>query len=459
MCFVRGLSLFRNTGFRFALLHTVGFILSTVESALENQARERVDIEVNSLIDEYRRAGLQGLRAAIEARSPDNKRLQYAVVDEQQHISFGDQDLAKVIALANQGTTLITLQSGGVKSDSILVGKQPLPDGLQLLVADDLQSVDDIEDSVLNAFLVALAMAVVFGVGVGALFTRSVLRRVDRVTRTADAIIGGDLSQRIPLTGSGDDFDRLSATLNAMLDRITDLLESLRQVSNDIAHDLRTPLARLRQRLEETRLRATSPADYSRAVDDAIGEADALLGTFTSLLRIAQVEAGAQRSSFSPVDLSDVLRTVADAYAPDIEDGGRTLTVDLPDGLITLGDRQLLVQLFANLIENAMRHTSPNARVAIRLMSVPETDTIRVEVSDNGPGIPEQERPKVFRRFYRLEHSRTTPGNGLGLSLVAGVAELHGAHIALADAAPGLTVIIEFRSTGRHGLDAGRVPV
>jgi methyl-accepting chemotaxis protein len=234
----------------------------SVTTALEHQARGRVEIEVASLMADYQRLSLAGLQASIEARSPANKHLEYAIAGSDGAIIFGDHSLSKFVARPNEGTSLITRYGGGLASDTILVARQGLGSEMQLLVADDLQSVDDVEDVVLNAFLVALAMAAVFGIGVGTFFTRFLLRRLDGVTRTAQAIIAGDLAQRIPLTGSGDDFDHLSATLNSMLDRISDLLESLRQVSNDIAHDLRMPLARLRQRLEDSRLHAASPTEF-----------------------------------------------------------------------------------------------------------------------------------------------------------------------------------------------------
>lgn len=456
----------KSTGFRFTLLHTFVFMISvsvigwvaevTVTSAMERQARDRVGMEAASLVAEYQRHGLAGLRSTIEERSSAAKRrLQYTILDAQSRAIIGDSYLAEFAGPATAGVQAVARHNGENATDNILVATRSLSDGMRLVVADNLESVEDVEDVVLNGFLVALALAIVLGLGGGALFTRSLLRRVDGVTRTAEAIIGGDLSQRIALTGSGDDFDRLAATLNAMLDRIVDLLENLRQVSNDVAHDLRTPLARLRQRLEDTRIRAASPDDYERAIDRAIEEADALLDTFSALLRIAQIEAGARRSSFRTVDLSDVMRTVADAYGPAVEDSGRYLQADIPEALTIRGDRELLVQLFANLIENALRHTPRGTRIALHLRD--DHSEIRAEVSDDGPGIPEEERVRVFRRFYRLEHSRTTPGNGLGLSLVAAIVELHQGAINLLDNMPGLKIAIHFpMSKSGNGAMAAR---
>lgn len=446
----------KSTGFRFTVLHTFVFVLSisvigwvaevTVTSALERQARDRVETEAASLITEYQHHGLAGLRSSIEERSSAAKRrLQYAILDTQNHAIVGDSYLADFAGTAAAGVRLTGRQNGEGATDSILVATRFLTDGIRLVVADNLESVEDVEDVVLNAFLIALALALILGLGAGVFFTRSFLRRVDSVTRTAEAIIGGDLSQRVALTGSGDDFDRLAITLNTMLDRIADLLESLHQVSNDIAHDLRTPLTRLRHGLDDAKLRAGSTNDYERAIDRAIEEADALLDTFSALLRIAQIEAGARRLSFRTVDLSDVMRTVAEAYGPVFEDSGKYLETNISEPLIISGDRELLAQLFANLIENALRHTPGGAHIAMRLHT--NNDETIAEVSDDGPGIPDEEHSRVFRRFYRLERSRSTPGNGLGLSLVAAICNLHGATLEMLDNKPGLKIVIHFPNT------------
>jgi signal transduction histidine kinase len=219
-------------------------------------------------------------------------------------------------------------------------------------------------------------------------------------------------------------------------------MENLRQVSNDIAHDLRTPLTRLRQDLEEAQKRDLTAADLKRVIESAVGEADVLLETFSALLRIAQIEAGTRRSAFRPVDLSDVMRTVADAYAPAVEESGRALISEIADAVQVNGDRGLLSQLFVNLVENALHHTQPGTAITLRLARDPVG--VVAEVADTGPGIPPDERAKVLRRFYRLERSRTTPGSGLGLSTVAAIVELHHATIELRDNKPGLRVVIRF---------------
>jgi signal transduction histidine kinase len=250
----------------------------------------------------------------------------------------------------------------------------------------------------------------------------------------------GDLTARVPVRGSNDEVDQLVTSLNEMLDRIQNLMDGLRQVTGDIAHDLRTPLGRLRQRLEDAREHATTTGEYAEATDAAIDEADTLLEIFSALLRIAQIEAQAQKSAFAEFDLSDVMRSLGEVYAPAAEDAERKLDVSIADGVTLTGDRQLIAQMVSNLVENALNHTPAGSTVRLALT---KTDAgFAIEVADNGPGIPEAEREKVFDRFYRLDRSRTTAGSGLGLALVRAIATLHGLSIQLADARPGLRVLI-----------------
>jgi signal transduction histidine kinase len=283
----------------------------------------------------------------------------------------------------------------------------------------------------------------VLGIGGGIWLSRAFLRRVDAIARTAEAIIGGDLTRRVPTVGTGDDLDRLAATLNRMLDRIAALMESLRQVSSDIAHDLRTPLTRLYQRLEGARVRSATVADYEAALEAAVGEADAMLQTFASLLRIAQVEGSSHTDRFTEIDLSELAETVADAYLPDIEARGQLLASAVDPGVRIRGDRELLTQGLANVVENAMRHTPPGTRIQIALSAEPDGRVV-LSTSDDGPGVGATDLPRLAERFYRGEHSRTTPGSGLGLSLARAVAELHGGGLEIHRLAPGLRVRFAF---------------
>lgn len=317
-----------------------------------------------------------------------------------------------------------------------------LAGGGYLLVGADAYPRHEMREWILRAFGWSSAITLLLGFGGGALISSGLLRRVETISRTARAIVEGDLSKRIPLRGVDDEFDHLAGSLNAMLERTQSSIEGMRQVSSDIAHDLRTPLTRLRQHLELARHKAGSPAELRGAVDRSIVEVDAILETFGALLRIAQAESSAHRDHFGTVDLSELLQGVAELYQPMAEEKGQDFAVEIEPRLRLSGDRELLAQMVANLVENAMRHSPAGA--AVSLVAGRRSEAIEIGVADNGPGIPAPERDKVLRRFYRLERSRTTPGSGLGLSLVAAVAALHRAEVTLDDNRPGLRVRLRF---------------
>ena len=270
-----------------------------------------------------------------------------------------------------------------------------------------------------------------------------VLRRVQTISRASQEIMGGDLRRRIVMSRRNDEFDGLAAQLNAMLDRIGDLLEDIGQVTNDIAHDLRTPLARLRQRLETARRKARSVAEYELAVEHAISETDAALATFTSLLRIAQIDAGTRRAGFTAVDLSDLVAALVDIYAIVADDSNRPLDSTIEPGITIHGDGELLNQLFANLIENSLTHTPPGSHVRVSVRKFDNRGAM-VSVADDGPGIPEIMRERVLKPFVRLDSNRAGAGTGLGLAGVAAIARLHGVGLELTDNNPGLRVIVRF---------------
>ena len=317
-----------------------------------------------------------------------------------------------------------------------------LTEDLFVLVTNDTRDLRETRTLILRSYAIALAATVVLALGGGLVIGATLLRRVDAVNRTARAIMEGDLSQRIPVVGTRDELGGLAEILNQMLARIEELMANLQHVTSDIAHDLRTPLGRQRQRLEAALGKPRSGPEYETVIEAAIKETDTMLKTFEAMLRIAQIEAGARRARFSTVDLSAVTENVADAFAAVAEDEGKQLETEIETGVDVHGDHELLTQMLANLVENALRHTPSGTVLAVRLQR--EGDRIRLEVSDTGPGIPAEERERVFKRFYRLDSSRTTPGSGLGLSLVAAVVKLHGARLALEDNRPGLRVMLEF---------------
>jgi signal transduction histidine kinase len=286
--------------------------------------------------------------------------------------------------------------------------------------------------------VVTLVLALVGGVIIG----NRALKRVDAVSLTTQAIIAGDLTRRLPSSGTDDEFDRLATSVNAMLDRIEDLMRSMRQVSNDIAHDLRTPLTRLRQRLERARERALSIEELRDIVQGSVAQVDSILETFGALLRIAQIEAGGHAGAVAIVDVSSLLKNVVEDFSPAAEDCGQRITSDVAPDLQLSGDRELLTQMVANLLDNAIRHSPPGTVINIAARQV--DDGVEIAISDSGPGVPLAERDNVLKPFYRLESSRTTPGSGLGLSLVAAIAKQHHAHLSLSDNGPGLRVAVVF---------------
>lgn len=444
----------RTASFRlvalYALLFSVsvgilgGVSLWTIREALDRQMTDRIDAEVATLRTTYQNGGLERLVAAARARGLGPVALDYAVEQPP------GTRLAGVLPKLPTRSGWMTVAGGPRSEDSLVEPSErlrtvviDLPGGVRLAVGDDLSHIDDVQETVLTAFGWVAVLVAALGVGGGALLSQGFLRRIDGITRTAEAIIAGDLGQRISLRGSGDDLDRLAATLNHMLDRIAALMESLRQVSNDIAHDLRTPLSRLCQGLNAARAKVGSAAGYEQAMDRAIAEAEGILETFGALLRIAQIEAGSRRAGFRDVDLAEVTRTVVDVFEPVAEDQRHRLRATIAPTPPIRGDRELLVQALVNLIENALRHTPAGCTITVSAASA--EGTAELSVCDDGPGVPEGERVHILDRFYRRETSRTTPGSGLGLSLVAAVAELHRAELLIEDASPGLRVRMRFQ--------------
>jgi signal transduction histidine kinase len=317
-----------------------------------------------------------------------------------------------------------------------------IAEGVYLFVGRDTGQIAATRVRILKAFAWIEGAAIVFaGLG-GIFFSVQFMRRIDAITRTCQAIMSGKFNDRISMRGSGDELDGLAVAINNMLDRISTLLDNLRQVSSDVAHDLRTPLTHLRNRLEDARQNSVTVEDYAQVVTHAIEDTDHLLGIFAALLRISQIESGSRLAAFSPLSLSALVERIYEMYRPVAEDEHHVLLHDVQPDVRIRGDAELLTQLFSNVIENAIRHTPPGTRILIALRVSANTAVASVE--DNGPGIPAVEHDKVFRRFYRLTSSRSTPGNGLGLALVAAIGNLHNAKIELCDGQPGLRLRTSF---------------
>ncbi|WP_419794912.1 HAMP domain-containing histidine kinase [Pseudomonas palleroniana] len=323
-----------------------------------------------------------------------------------------------------------------------------LDDGKLLLVAQDVHDIREFDELLINALisggLLLLLVGLVGAVGLGYLAHR----RLDKVSRSITGIIEGDLSGRLPVRGNNDDIDRLAQVVNGMLDELERLMSEVKGVCDDIAHDLRTPLTRLIAGLERAQRRDMAPADYAASVDAALSEAKGLLLTFKALLRISEIENSARRSHFAPVDLNLIAADAAELYEPLAEERGTVLSVDTHDApVIIAGDAQLLFDALCNLLDNAIKFSPGHSQV--RLSVIADATWTGIHVTDNGPGIPEAERQAVLRRLYRAEASRHTPGNGLGLSMVAAVARLHDMQLTVSDAQPGCRVELVGRTTAK----------
>jgi signal transduction histidine kinase len=309
-----------------------------------------------------------------------------------------------------------------------------------LVVGEGMDIVEDSREALTSGVLWSLAFVLLAGFAGAAIIAWRVDRRLGRTEVALSAYASGEMSRRLPVTGSGDELDRLAQSVNTVLDRLAALMETTRQITIDAAHDLKTPMTRLLHRLAEAE--GNSVAEAKSVLRSAATDATQIITTFDALLRIAEIEAGARRARFDVVDLSDVVDTVADAYGPEAEQAGQRLETKIRPKLYITGDRELLIQAFADLVENAIRHAGKGATIC--LMAVTQAAIVEAMVSDTGPGVPAADRERVLGRFVRLEASRSTPGTGLGLTLVKAIADLHNARLELSDNAPGLRVTISF---------------
>jgi signal transduction histidine kinase len=447
---VRLISAFRTATFRLVALYVSVFAASVAVLgcilfwaagvALEHQLNDHIEREMARLHASYLSAGLDGLLRTMRERDGwrQAKRLTYLVLDADNNRLAGT--MSAVPAAPGWSELKFVTPSGEHAQVRVLAAK--LDGGGLLAVGKSMEPLAETGTAILSTFGAAFGAVLVVGIVGGLALSMLFLSRVESITRTAEAIIAGDLSQRVPTRGTNDDFDRLALTLNRMLDRIADLIDSLKQVSSDVAHDLRTPLSRLRQKLEDAQRHVGSPAQHEAMLETAIANADEILATFSALLRIAQIGAGTRRAGFQELDLSSVFMTAVEAFSPAAEDADKSMRHEIAPNIGVNGDRELLIQLLANLIENAIRHTPSGARIEISL----KREGVRIVgcVSDNGIGVPAGERERIFHRFYRLERSRSSPGSGLGLSMAAAISELHGIKLEAQDNGPGLRMMLSF---------------
>ncbi len=420
---------------------------------IDEQIGQTLSAQINGLADQYRIGGLRRLTAVIERRSRQPGSFLFLLQGPLGETLAGNISGVPAQMLSNRETFETTYQrqdevDGTMQTSTraALARVFVLPGNNRLLVGRDLEERERLNEVLSQAIWLLVGAFVLFGGLGGFLVARRAIARMDALTETSRAIMAGDLSGRLPLSGSGDEIDRLASNLNAMLVRIDGLMQGMKEVSDNIAHDLRTPLTRLRNSAEEALRKAATVEEYRAALHRMIEESDGLIRVFNALLLIARSEAGSGAEAFRSVDLSALLTDVAEIYEPSAEEAGGSLTTAIEPGLSVRGSRELLGQAVANLLDNAMKYGLPPADGApsdIVLSAALQGGLVVISVSDRGAGIPAEQRERAVERFGRLDSSRHKPGSGLGLSLVAAVARLHGGTLTLADNAPGLVAMLE----------------
>jgi signal transduction histidine kinase len=456
--------LIRTTAFRLTLVYLLlfalfaasllGYFAWNTRRLINEQITATVNAEIAEIETIYARRGLQGLATTLGYRALRPGANLYLVTTPAGTAFGGNVESLSPGVMASSGwseTAYRRLDERDTANHRALVRVTELSNGFRLLVGRDLEERRRLFGIVAKAAQWSLLVVIVLGIGGGIFVARRVLRRIDAMTGTTQRIMAGDLSGRLPVGRSGDELDRLAENLNAMLERIEALMMGLKEVSDNIAHDLKTPLTRLRNRAEEALASSGSEAEYRAALERTIEESDGLIRTFNALLMIARAESGQARGNMDDFDAAEVARGIHELYEPLAEDDGMTLRVKASPAPLH-GNRELVSQALANLVENAIKYGKPvpaaqplGAAASGREILIEarrDGDQVLLSVSDHGPGIPEADRKHAIERFVRLEASRTQPGSGLGLSLASAVATLHGGELRLGDAHPGLSATL-----------------
>ena len=453
--------LFRTSAFRLAIVYaflfsllsaaTLGFIFWSTRDEIESQVDARLRLETDYLINLYKSGALAELLDAIQRRNQIDTYGRFYYLESGTEDEEQDPDADKPLRLKSVRThstknmgDVVDLPPGSARAfNPVRVAVTRMSNGLKLTIgheiSDEKALLDHTFGLVVGATLISLIFAIIGGGWIGS----SVLRRIDSVNRTASDIMGGDLGQRIPVTDRRDEFDEIAIKINAMLNRIEDLMESMQQVTNNVAHDLRSPLTRLRNRLEVTLLEKRNEEEYEQILGEAIQDADTLIHTFNAMLSIARLEAGIDHAEWANAAIGDVVEELAELYGAVAEDQGQQLHAHIRSNPQFFCNRHLLAQAVTNLIDNAMKYSPEDGRIDVWVDG--DNEAFTISVADNGPGIPQDERERVLQRFVRLENERNSPGNGLGLSLVKAVASIHGARLSLGDNSPGLVVTLSFQ--------------
>jgi signal transduction histidine kinase len=455
--------LLRTTAFKLTLVYLTVFALFAAfllayfawntRRLITEQITQTVDAEITGLAEQYRQGGIRRLVFVVDARSRRPGSSLYLVTTRAGEGLAGNVGSLATGILETSGwteTAYRRLDDPDGAQHHALVRVFQLPAGFRLLVGRDLEERERLHDIVLAAGRWSLAIVIVLGVAGGFFVTRRVLKRVDAMTETTRKIVDGDLAGRLPIAGTGDELDRLAINLNAMLERIEALMRGLKEVSDNIAHDLKTPLTRLRNRCEEALRVAEDESQYRAALESTIEESEALIRTFNALLMIARAESGQARDGMAEIDAAEIARGVGELYEPLADDRGIHLKVEAPAAAPVRGNRELISQALANLVDNAIKYGGGinGADAEIIVTARGEGDRILLAVADSGGGIPAADRGRAVERFVRLEQSRSQPGSGLGLSLASAVARLHGGELKLEDNHPGLKTVISLPRAG-----------
>jgi signal transduction histidine kinase len=461
--------LLRTTAFQLTLVYLVIFILFAASllgyfalntrRLITEQITTTVDTEISGLREQYNQGGIRRLVIVVDLRSRRPGSSLYLVTTATGEGLAGNVGSLEPGVLDHPGwleTNYRRLEAPEGNDHRALVQVVQLPGGFRLLVGRDLEERERLFGIIANAGQWSLALVIVLGLAGGFFVSRRVLNRIEAMTETAQTIMAGDLAGRLPVAGTGDELDRLADHLNAMLERIEALMRGLKEVSDNIAHDLKTPLTRLRNRCEQALRSAAGVDDYRAALESTIAESDDLIRTFDALLMIARAEAGQSRDNMTEFDAAEIARDVGELYEPLADEKGIALTVDAPAAAPVRGNRELVSQALANLIDNAIKYAGPDGKLngapaEIVVKAGNDGERIALSVADRGPGIAEADRGRVVERFVRLEQSRSEPGSGLGLSLAAAVARLHGGELKLEDNHPGLRSTIALPRAGPAG--------
>jgi len=462
--------LLRTTAFQLTLVYLLVFVLFAASllgyfalntrRLINEQITRTVTAEIGRLREQYTEAGIRGLVLIIDLRSRRPGSSLYLVTTPNGEALAGNVGSLQPGVLDHPGwleTSYRRIEATEEVEHRALVEVVELPGGFRLLVGRDLEERERIYGIISNAGRWSFALVVVLGLAGGFFVSRRVLKRIDAMTETAHTIMAGDLSGRLPIAGTGDELDRLADNVNAMLERIEALMRGLKEVSDNIAHDLKTPLTRLRNRCEQALRGAKGDGDYRGALESTIAESDELIRTFDALLMIARAESGHARDNMVQFDAAEIARDVGELYEPLADEKGLALRVEAALAAPVHGNRELVSQALANLVDNAIKHAGPEASrnngalAEIVVAAGADGERITLSVADRGPGIPDADRGRVVERFVRLEQSRSQPGSGLGLSLASAVARLHGGELKLEDNHPGLKSVIALPRAGPAG--------